>query len=397
MVDPETDQLLEVNPVAIQLTGYSHAELTQFTASYLFRFEASGGIQRLKGAFTKTMVFHGQDGFLVRAKDDSWVPVSLTVSRLHVAPKPIGLVVARDDRERRAALTKARRIEAELRTVLSSSPAALWSAERAPGPDVFAGWQFRYVSPLLARIAGRPATFFDHPFKWAEVIHPQERDIYRTALRRLLTSGEEFELLYRVEALHGEVRWVRDRLQVVYDASNRPTRLDGCVTDVTEQRQAEDALRQRGTIPALVEKSRDGILLLDEKGNINYATPASKLILGFDPDVVVGTEAFTFMHPEDVPTARKRFALSLRQPGEDVHSTFRAIAADSSVRVVEMNSVNRLDDPSVNAVVANYRDVTERDAALHEICATEHTTRRLIRIGAGHYLLQGSQRRYPRL
>src|SRR5437763_945597 len=126
------------------------------------------------------MVFHGQDGFLLRTKDEAWVPVSLTVSRLHLAPKTLGLIIARDDRERRAALAQARRVEAELRSVLGSSPAALWSAERAPGPDVFAGWQFRYVSPLLARIAGRPAEHFDHPFKWAEAVHPLDREGYRT-------------------------------------------------------------------------------------------------------------------------------------------------------------------------------------------------------------------------
>ena len=128
--------------------------------------------------------------------------------------------------------------------MLSSSPAALWSAERAPGPDVFAGWQFRYVSPLLAHVAKRPAAYLDHPFKWAEVVHPLDRDAYRAALRRVLTDGTEAEQLYRVQAADGSVRWVRDRLQTARDAAGRPVRIDGCVTDVTEQRRAEDAVRQ---------------------------------------------------------------------------------------------------------------------------------------------------------
>ena len=181
LLDPDTDRLVEVNPAAERITGFSRADLLRFSATHLFRFEASGGMQRLKGAFTKTMVFHGQDGFLLRTRDDTWVPVGLTVSRLHIAPKTLGLIIARDDRERRAALAHAQRVEAELRAVLSSSPGALWSAERVLGPDVFAGWQFRYVAPLLARIAGRPAEFFGHPFKWADVIHPLDRDAYLSA------------------------------------------------------------------------------------------------------------------------------------------------------------------------------------------------------------------------
>jgi two-component system, cell cycle sensor histidine kinase and response regulator CckA len=368
LLDPETDQLVEVNPVAQRMTGYSRSELLGLSASYMFRFEAPGGMQRLKGAFTKTMAFHGQDGFLLRTKDDAWVPVSLTVSRLHLAPKTLGLIVARDDRERRAALAQARRVEAELRAVLGTSPAALWSAERAAGPDVFAGWQFRYVAPLLARIAGRAPDYFDHPFKWAEVIHPLDREEYRLQLRRLLTGGPELDLVYRVLTPGGEVRWVQDRLQVVRDAAGRPTRLDGCVTDVTEQCRAEEALRQsEERFRALVEKSRDGILLVDERTVIRYAAPAVTTILGYDPAEIVGRESLDFVHPDDLPAARKRLAECLARPGEDVPFTFRARAAGGRTRVVEMNGVNRLTDPSVQAIVINYRDVTERTESAREL------------------------------
>jgi len=368
LLDPDTDQLVEVNPVAERLTGFPREELLTLAATYLFRFDAPGGVQRLKGAFAKTMAFHGQDGFLLRARDGSWVPVSLTVSRLHVEPKPLGLIIARDDRERRAALAQAKRVEAELRAVLSSSPAALWSAERAPGPDLFAGWQFRYVSPLLAQIAGRAANFLDHPFKWAEAVHPLDREAYRAALRRLLTHGPNPEQLYRVQAADGSVRWVRDRLQVVRDASGRPVRLDGCVTDVTDQRRAEEAVRQsEERFRALVEKSRDGILLLDEYGAVLYATPAAKHVLGYEPRELAGTDALALVHPDDATAVRKRLADAVRRPGEDVLVTFRAVAADGSARAIEANAVNRLADPSVRAVVANYRDVTERDRAAREL------------------------------
>jgi PAS domain S-box-containing protein len=368
LLDPDTDRLLEVNPVALRLTGCSRAELLDFPATHLFRFETPGGAQRLKGAFTKTMIFHGQDGFLLRGRDEAWVPVSLTVSRLHLAPKTLGLIIARDDRQRRAALAQAQRVEAELRSVLASSPGALWSAERAPGPDVFAGWQFRYVSPLLARIVNRPADYFDHPFEWAEVVHPLYADSYRAALRRLLTGGTESEQLYRVQPVGGGVRWVRDQLRLVRDANGRPTRLDGCLADVTEQWRAEEALRQsEERFRALVEKSRDGILLLDERGVVRYATPAAKFILGYDAEELVGKEVFAFVHPDDVAQARKQMAYSLTHPGEDVFSTLRGLAADGSVRTIESTGVNRLDDPSVRALVVNYRDVTERESSLREL------------------------------
>src|SRR4051794_37475634 len=124
LLDPDTDQLIDVNPVGLRMTGFARSEILQLPAASLFRFESAGGTQRLRGAFAKTTVFHSQDGFLLRTRDD-WVAVNLTVSRLHVSPRPLGLIIARDDRERRQALAQARRVEAELRQVLASSPAAL--------------------------------------------------------------------------------------------------------------------------------------------------------------------------------------------------------------------------------------------------------------------------------
>jgi PAS domain S-box-containing protein len=363
LLDPDTDRLVEVNPVATRLTGFSRAELLRVPATYLFRFEGAGGRERLRGAFTKTIAFHNQDGFLLRTRGDgAWIPVNLTVSRLHVRPKPLGLIIARDDQERRAAFNQTRRVEAELRKVLAGAPAALWSAERSPGPDVELGWQFRYVSPLLAKLAGRPADYFDHPLKWAEAVHPHDREAYRAALRKLLTGSDtEAEQVYRVRTPEGETRWVRDRLHMVRDQSGWPTRLDGCLVDVTEQHEAEDALRQNEQrFRALVEKSRDGIILMDEQGVIRYATPAVRLIHGFDPAELVGRHGFELIHPDDRPLARETLARVLASPGEAVPATLRGLTADGRVQVIETSACNRLVDPSVRAVVVNFRDVTER-------------------------------------
>ena len=332
--------------------------------------DAKGAANRLQAAFNKTMAFHGQDGFLLRAKGEAgWLPVNLTVSRLHVAPKPLGLVIARDDTDRRAALTQTRRVEAELRTVLENSPAALWSAERVPGPDVFGGWHFRYVSGLLARIAGRPDGFLEHPLQWAEVVYPADRGEYRAAVRRLLTGGrDDADQTYRVVHPDGAVRWVRDWLRVVRDRTGRPTRLDGSLSDITARHTAEEGLRQsERRFRALIEKSRDGVVLIDEQGIVTYTSAAAKATLGYEPEDLVGKSGFDLVWPDDLTAARESLLKTLSRPGEDVPGRFRAQAGDGTVRILETSSCNRLADPSVRAVVVNYRDVTDRDREAREL------------------------------
>src|SRR5579885_3055497 len=97
LFDPDTEQLLEVNPMALRLCGFPRAELLRRPVSYLFRAESQGGLQRLRHAYLHTGVFHSQEGFLLRhQRDGVWVPVNLTVARLHAEPKTLGLLTARD-------------------------------------------------------------------------------------------------------------------------------------------------------------------------------------------------------------------------------------------------------------------------------------------------------------
>ncbi|HXD87472.1 MAG TPA: ATP-binding protein [Urbifossiella sp.] len=268
--------------------------------------------------------------------------------------------VSGDDREGRAALAQALRMESELRRVLESASTALWSAERAPAADALAGWEFRYVSPLLTNIAGRP---IDRPFRWAEAIHAPDRNRYLRTIRGLLSSSEaETEQVYRVVAPGGAIRWVRDRLQVVRDSSGCPIRLTGSIVDVTRQRAIEHAVRQsERRFRALVEKGGDGIVLLDDGARVLYASPSVRTISGHDPTAIVGTDCCGYLSPENQTSARQLLRELLRRPGEDLPWRGRAHKADGAAQLLEVNACNRLADPSVRAIVLNYRDVTERN------------------------------------
>src|SRR6267378_2001286 len=90
LFDPDSEQLLDVNPMAQRMSGFVRPELLRLSTAYLFRAEVQGGLNRLRHAFRKTGLFHSQEGFLLRHKSDGvWVPVNLTVTRLHAEPKTL--------------------------------------------------------------------------------------------------------------------------------------------------------------------------------------------------------------------------------------------------------------------------------------------------------------------
>ena len=80
LFEPDSDTLVAVNPMAEKMTGLTAAELLKMPATYWFRFGGKGGMQRLRQAASKSIVFHSQEGFLLRTREDGvWAPVNLTV------------------------------------------------------------------------------------------------------------------------------------------------------------------------------------------------------------------------------------------------------------------------------------------------------------------------------
>jgi PAS domain S-box-containing protein len=102
LFDPVNEKMIDVNPMAERLSGFYSQELLDREVTYLFRSPIQGNLQRLRSAFKVTGLFHSQEDFLLRhRKEGVWVPVNLTVTRLHCRGGTLGLIMARDISEHR--------------------------------------------------------------------------------------------------------------------------------------------------------------------------------------------------------------------------------------------------------------------------------------------------------
>jgi PAS domain S-box-containing protein len=129
---------------------------------------------------------------------------------------------------------------------------------------------------------------------------------------------------------------------------------------------------------AITEHGWDAVSLLTADGTIQYASPATTRILGYAPEELVGRNAFELMHPEDVPRTTERLALLLASPGSSQTDTFRYRHKDGSWRWVEGTGTNLLAEPGVEAVVANYHDVTEQRRAEEALRQSEERMRSVV-------------------
>jgi PAS domain S-box-containing protein len=136
---------------------------------------------------------------------------------------------------------------------------------------------------------------------------------------------------------------------------------DNLEAEITERWRAEQQLRvSEERFRALVQNASDLITILEEDGTIQYASPSHERILGYTPEERVGSDPFVPIHEDDLPDVQAAFAESLQHPNRLISVEYRARHADGHWVHLEAKGVNLLDEPAVEGIVVNARDITER-------------------------------------
>jgi len=186
---------------------------------------------------------------------------------------------------------------------------------------------------------------------------------------------------------HGEATQIRkDGTRIPVEISSRVLRgSDGHPTgyvsvnrDITERKRAEQVLRDNELrFRALIENSADGITLLDAQGRVIWDSPAAPRMLGYSPSDWIGKAVFQLLHPDDVPAIEDLFKKLATTPGARLDSTLRVRSKNGSWLWLEAHATNLLAEPSVKAIVVNYRDITGQKMADEQLAASEAELRAL--------------------
>jgi PAS domain S-box-containing protein len=126
--------------------------------------------------------------------------------------------------------------EERFRQLTEQSGQVFWMAD-------LAGTRLFYVSPAYARIWGRSCeSLYQAPKSWLEAVHPADRQRVVEG-RALAHAAETDDVTYRVVQSDGTIRWIRDRVFPICDASGEIIRVAAVSEDITDLRQAEEELR----------------------------------------------------------------------------------------------------------------------------------------------------------
>jgi PAS domain S-box-containing protein len=242
---------------------------------------------------------------------------------------------------------------------------------------------FEYVSPSATALTGYTAEeHYADPELGLKLVYPADRQVLEAFLRS--PESADRSLTLRWISKDGRIIWTEQQITPFYDDQGELVAIEGIGRDITERKEAEDALRQsEERFRSLVQNASDTIIILEADGTVRYVSPAIARVLGFQTEDVIGKNAVAFVDPVDRTKAIRTFAEAKKEPGIRPPVEFRLRHKDGTWRHLEINRSNLLDDPAVGGLVYNLRDVTERKVAEEQL-----------RRRAFHDLLGGLQSRY---
>lgn len=152
---------------------------------------------------------------------------------------PAGIVgVIIDISEKKRVEKDLRESENRFRFVAESIQDVFWIGS----PDF---GRISYINPAFEDIWGRSRdSLYDAPLSFLDSIHPDDKEQVLAEIRKLKDTESTFDAEYRILRPDGSARWVRNRACPVRDARGDIQLVTGVARDITERKEAEEALRQ---------------------------------------------------------------------------------------------------------------------------------------------------------
>jgi PAS domain S-box-containing protein len=194
----------------------------------------------------------------------------------------------REISERKEAEARLKEAEARFRTLVEHVPAMTYMevADSEAQSN-----KFLYISPQVKAVLGySPEEWMTDPQLFRKSLHPDDRERVLDEDLRTNITGEPFQMEYRQLARDGRVVWVRDEAVLVRDYEGGIPYWLGVQFDITDRREAEEALRQsEQRYRTVVKQAAEGIFIVDvETKLILEANAAYRDLLGYSAQDMLG-------------------------------------------------------------------------------------------------------------
>lgn len=272
----------------------------------------------------------------------------------HLYPAANGLSVFFKD------ITQQKRIHEEIQRAHQEKEAVL---QRVSDSIISLDKEWRYTFLNDAAFNSHPPGRQDVLGKVIWDVHPE---VYGTVFWNKCHEAFDTKKMVTVESYYAPMeKWYSARLYPSEDG------LTIFYQDVTEIKNAEGIVAQKEKrFRALIENSTDGLTVINADGIVVEMSPSGRKILGYNETEIIGKNRPDLIHTDDQDKVMGAFQEIIANPKNTKLLEYRHKMPDGSYKWLECTFYNLLAEPHVNAIVLNYRDITERKKAENQLKRT---------------------------
>ena len=149
--------------------------------------------------------------------------------------------------------------------------------------------------------------------------------------------------------------------------------------NITERRKAqEELIKSEKKFRNLIEDGYDVVTLFDNSFKVTYRSPSSDKVLGWTDEDMMGESGQKHVHPDDLRYAKKVINNVLTNVGTLFPVQVRLLHKEGHYIWIDGTLINRLNDPNIQAIVFNYRDITDKKLSIQKLEESEKQFRKLV-------------------
>lgn len=265
-------------------------------------------------------------------------------------------------------ISRQKKVEAELReseerfrALADSAPVIIWVNGQDGGCEFVNKEYLKFFGKTLEEVMG---------FGWRVALHPDDEEAYLSAYREAVSAREPFRAQVRVRRADGQYRWLDSYALPRFSPGGEYLGYIGTSPDITEIKEASEALRQSEERFRLATRAVAGIVYdwNVQTGEV-YRSEGLYELIGVRPEEVPQTREWwgERMHPDDRAQIQPGFIALFKGSGDRYDFEYRVRHENGSwVDVWDRGYVIRNERAEVIRVVGSSSDISDRKRAEEE-------------------------------